>query len=98
MAATTATRRHGAVGALIMAAVSIIAIILVLHIIFVLIGTNPGNSIVSTDANWAGHLAAWFKGMFTTSSAKWNTVLDYGLATIVYLVVGRLVGSLVERI
>ena len=81
-----------------MAAVAIIAVILILHIIFVLIGTNPGNSIVSTDANWAGHLAAWFKGMFTTSSAKWNTVLDYGLATIVYLVVGRLVSGVVERV
>ena len=81
-----------------MAAVAIIAFILLLHILFVLIGTNPGNSIVSTDANWAGHLAAWFKGMFTTSSAKWNTVLDYGLATIAYLVVGRVFSSLVERI
>jgi hypothetical protein len=98
MASTTATRRHGAVGALIMAAAGIIAIILVLHIIFVLIGANSGNSIVSTDANWAGHLAAWFKGMFTTSSAKWNAVLDYGLATIMYLVVGRLASGLVERI
>ncbi len=81
-----------------MAAAGIIAIILVLHIIFVLIGTNPGNSIVSTDGNWAGHLAAWFKGMFTTSSARWNAVLDYGLATIMYLVVGRLASGLVERI
>jgi hypothetical protein len=96
--AATAARRHGAIGALILAAVAIIAFILLLHILFVLIGTNPGNSIVSTDANWAGHLAAWFKGMFTTSSAKWNTVLDYGLATIVYLVVGRILGSLVERV
>ena len=81
-----------------MAAVAIIAVILILHIIFVLIGTNPGNSIVSTDANWAGHLAAWFKGMFTTSSARWNAVLDYGLATIVYLVVGRLLSGVVERV
>jgi hypothetical protein len=96
--AATAARRHGAIGALIMAAVAIIAFILLLHILFVLIGTNPGNSIVSTDANWAGHLAAWFKGMFTTSSAKWNTVLDYGLATIVYLVVGRVFSSVVERV
>src|ERR1700728_2244741 len=96
--AATAARRHGAMGALIMAAVAIIAFILLLHILFVLIGTNPGNSIVSTDANWAGHLAAWFKGMFTTSSAKWNTVLDYGLATIVYLIVGRVFSSVVERV
>jgi hypothetical protein len=36
--------------------------------------------------------------VFTTSSAKWNVVLDYGLATVVYLVVGRLLTSLVERV
>ena len=81
-----------------MLVVGVIALILVLHIVFVLIGTNQSNSIVSTDANWAGHLAAWFKGMFTTSSARWNAVLDYGLATIVYLVVGRLLSGVVERV
>jgi hypothetical protein len=96
--ALAAERRHTGVGAIIMLVVGVIAVILVLHIIFVLIGTNPSNTIVSTDANWAGHLAAWFKGMFTTSSSKWNAVLDYGLATIVYLIVGRLVSGVVERV
>jgi len=81
-----------------MLVVGIIAIILLLHIVFVLIGANSSNSIVDTDAQWAGHLAAWFKGMFTTSSAKWNAVLDYGLATIVYLAVGRLLSGLAERV
>ena len=81
-----------------MLVVGVIAIILILHIIFVLIGTNSGNSIVSTDANWAGHLGAWFKGMFNTSSSNWNTVLDYGLAAIAYLVVGRLLSGLIERV
>jgi hypothetical protein len=96
--AAIAERRHSAVGAVIMLIVGVIALILVLHIIFVLIGTNSGNTIVSTDANWAGHLAAWFKGLFTTSSARWNTLLDYGLATICYLIVGRLITGLVERV
>jgi hypothetical protein len=96
--AIAAERRHSAVGAIIMLVVGVIALILILHIVFVLIGTNPSNSIVSTDATWAGHLAAWFKGMFTTSSSRWNAVLDYGLATIVYLVIGRLLTGLVERI
>lgn len=96
--AVAAERRHSAVGAIIMLVVGIIALILILHIVFVLIGTNPGNTIVSTVGDWAGHLAAWFKGLFDTSSAKWNTVLDYGLATIVYLVVGRLLTGLVERV
>lgn len=76
----------------------IVALILVLHILFVLFDANAGNSIVSTDANWAWHLSAWFQNLFTTSSAKWNTVLNYGLAAIVYLVVARLLTQLVERV
>ena len=81
-----------------MFAAGVIALILVLHIVLVLVEANPGNTIVSTDADWARHLAAWFDGLFTTSSAKWNTVLDYGLATVVYLTIGRLVAGLVERL
>jgi hypothetical protein len=81
-----------------MFAAGLIALILVLHIILVLIGANSANTIVSTDADWARHLAAWFDGLFTTSSAKWNTVLDYGLATVVYLTIGRLLAGLVGRV
>ena len=95
---TAITRKHSVAGAWIMFAAGVIALILVLHILLVLIGANPANTIVSTDADWARHLAAWFDGLFTTSSAKWNTLLDYGLATLVYLAVGRLLAGLVERV
>jgi hypothetical protein len=91
-------RRYSGVGAIIMLVVGVIALILVLHIIFVLFGANSANSIVSTDADWARHLAAWFDGLFNTANGKWNTVLNYGIATIVYLVVGRLLAGLLERV
>ena len=91
-------RRYSGLAAVIMLIVGVIVLILVLHILFVLISANPGNSIVSTDSTWARHLAAWFDGLFTTSSAKWNTLLDYGLAAVVYLAVGRLLAGLVERV
>jgi hypothetical protein len=81
-----------------MAIVAVIALILVLHIVLVVLSANPGNTLVSTVADWSRHLAAWFDGLFTTSSAKWNTVLDYGIAAIVYLAVGRLVAGLLERV
>ncbi|GAA2013645.1 hypothetical protein GCM10009839_05540 [Catenulispora yoronensis] len=66
----------------------IIAIILILHIIFVLLDANGGNDIVRTDADWAGWLATWFKDLFTPDSPKLNVFLNYGLATLVYLAVG----------
>ena len=91
-------KKHRGAAAVILLAAAIIAAIIVLHIVFVLIGANGGNTIVSTIGEWSGHLAAWFKDLFDTSSAKWNTVLNYGLAALAYLCVGRLLASLVERV
>lgn len=91
-------RKHTGVAAVIMAIAAVIACILVLHIIFVLLDSNGGNSIVSTVGSWSWHLAAWFRGLFTTGSARWNTVLDYGLAALAYLFVGQLLARLVERV
>jgi len=91
-------RKHTGVAAVIMAVAALIACILVLHIIFVLLGSNGSNSIVSFVGSWSWHLAAWFRGLFTTNSARWNTVLDYGLAALVYLFIGSVLAKLVERV
>ena len=80
--------RRRAAGDLVFLAAVIIAIILILHIIFVLLDANPGNDIVRTDADWAGWLATWFKDLFTPSNPKLNVFLNYGLATLVFLAIG----------
>jgi hypothetical protein len=90
-------KKHRGVAAVILLAASVIALILVLHIVFVLLDSNGSNTIVSTVANWSSHLAAWFRGLFTTGSPRWNAVLDYGLAAICYLFVGRLIAEFIER-
>jgi hypothetical protein len=90
-------RKHRGVAAVILLIASVIALILLLHIIFVLLGSNGSNTIVHTVGDWSWHLAAWFRGLFTTSSARWNTVLDYGLAALCYLFVGRIIAEFVER-
>jgi hypothetical protein len=79
-----------AAGDLVFIAAIIIAIILIMHIIFVLLGANPHNDIVSTDASWASWLATWFENLFTPDNPKLNVFLNYGLATIFYLAVGGL--------
>ncbi|MFL6113731.1 MAG: hypothetical protein ACJ786_20580 [Catenulispora sp.] len=80
--------RRRAAGDLVFLAAVIIAIILILHIIFVLLDANPNNDIVRTDADWAGWLATWFKDLFTPSNPKLNVFLNYGLATLVFLAIG----------
>lgn len=79
-------------------AAAVIALIIALHILFVLVGANPNNAFVSTDASWAWHLAAWFRDLFTTSSYKLAVFLDYGLAAAFYLVLGHLAERLVDRV
>ncbi|HEV3169496.1 MAG TPA: hypothetical protein VGZ32_04120 [Actinocrinis sp.] len=81
-----------------MLAAFVIAAIIVLHIIFVLIGANAGNTIVSTDADWSGTLAAWFKDLFTPGNYKLAVFLNYGLAAIFYLIIGRVVARLVSSL
>lgn len=90
--------RHRGIAAVVMMIVGVIALILALHIVFVLLGANGHNAIVSTVGNWSWHLAAWFRGLFQTGSGNWDTVLDYGLAALAYLFVGRLAAELVERV
>ena len=90
--------KYRSAGRWVIVAGAIIAVIIVLHIIFVLIGANTGNSIVSTDANWSWHLAAWFRDLFTPSNYKLATVLNYGIAALFYLAIARLVASLLDRL
>jgi hypothetical protein len=90
-------KKHRGIAAVFVLIASVIAAILVLHIIFVLLNSNSSNTIVSTVGNWSWHLAAWFRGLFSTGSSRWNTVLDYGLAALAYLFVGRLIAEFIER-
>lgn len=85
-------------GRLVELAALIIATIIVLHIIFVLVDANAGNALVRTDADWSSTLAAWFRDLFTLSNAKLGVVVNYGLAALFYLALGRIVASVVNRV
>ena len=89
---------RGSLGRILQLITVVIAFIIILHIIFVLLNANGGNTIVSTDATWAGDLAAWFKNLFTPANYKLGVVLNYGLAAIVWLFIGRLLGAGVDRL
>jgi hypothetical protein len=96
MASITTSERRTA-GRVIEIAAIVIAAILVAHIVFVLLGANAGNDIVHTVGNWAAWFATWFLNLFTPSSYKVATTLNYGLAAICYLVAGRLLATVINR-
>jgi hypothetical protein len=76
---------------------TIIAVILVAHILFALLGANPNNPLVVFVAQWADALAIFFRGLFATGSDALNVILNYGLAAVFWLVITGLIARVLYR-
>lgn len=74
---------------------TVVAVILALGIAFVVFGASPGNTIVSHVHDWAKTLAGPFDGMFHLKNPKANVALNWGIALVVYLVIGHLIARVV---
>lgn len=68
-----------------------IVTIFALHVLFVVFGANQGNALVSLDYVLAKAFVLGFGDVFTPGSAILGVVLNYGLAALVYVVIGQLV-------
>jgi hypothetical protein len=98
-------REGGGVGALgqgadllvrvVQLVVSIVVLIIVAGILLVLLKANPANSIVSEVHSWARWLAGPFDGMFSFRSANTAIAVNWGIAAVVYLIVGGLIARLI---
>jgi hypothetical protein len=77
--------------------VSVIAIIIVAGILFVVLDANKDNSIVSHVHDWAKWLVGPFDGLFTPKNHKVEIAVNWGIALVVYLFVGRLIARLLRR-
>ncbi len=73
----------------------IVALILALGIAFVVFKASPSNTIVSHVHDWAHWLATPFNGLFHLHGARGTTALNWGIALVVYLVVGHVIASIV---
>jgi uncharacterized protein involved in cysteine biosynthesis len=105
MALTNRTRRPvaasaGAGTAILIARIiriiaDVVALILLVGILFVVFKASPSNTIVSHVHDWANWLATPFNGLFHLHSARGTTALNWGIALIVYLVIGHIIASIV---
>ena len=77
---------------------SIAAAILILHIVFVMFKGNPDNTFVSHVRDYADSLSGFFKDLFSFKNPKTNTVINYGIAALVWVAAGRLIASILQRI
>lgn len=76
---------------------SVVVLIIVAGILLVVLKANPANSIVSEVHSWAHWLAGPFDGMFSFHSAKTAIAVNWGIAALVYLIVGGLIVRLLGR-
>jgi triacylglycerol esterase/lipase EstA (alpha/beta hydrolase family) len=87
-----------AIATTVMVLAAAFAIILAVHIVFLVFDANGANGIVSTINDWADSLAWKFKDVFTPESPKTAALVNFGLAAVIYLTVGRILSGLIRRL
>jgi hypothetical protein len=75
---------------------SIVVLIIAAGILLVVLKANPANSVVSEVHSWAHWLAGPFDGMFSFHSANTAIAVNWGIAAVVYLIVGGLIVRLLR--
>ncbi|MEJ7714184.1 MAG: hypothetical protein WKF40_00160 [Thermoleophilaceae bacterium] len=99
-----ATARRGVGGGFLLAArlvmlvVSVIVAIIVVAILLKVLGANMGNSFVKGITDLAKTLVGPFKDLFTIKNAKVSVAVNWGLAALLYLVVGSIIARILRRI
>jgi hypothetical protein len=102
--ATYRTRRNTAdhvgwgIASLVWLLAVVAAALLVLYIILVLFEANPANDLVDFIHDVAVKLAWVFRDLFDVDDRKLRVVLNYGLAALIYLAVGRFLARALSRI
>ena len=75
--------------------VSVVVLVIIAGILLVVLKANPANGIVSEVHSWARWLAGPFDGMFSFHSANVAIAVNWGIAAVVYLLVGGLIARLI---
>ncbi len=74
--------------------VSVIVLLIVAGILLVLLKANPTNTIVSDVHDAARWFVGPFDGLFSFHSARTALAVNWGIAAVVYLIVGGLIARL----
>src|SRR3954453_14625943 len=90
----------GALGALarvVDIVVATVALIIAIGILLVVLEANPANELVKAVHDAARWLVGPFRDIFTLDNRKLTVAVNWGLALVVYVVVGRLISGLLRR-
>ena len=76
--------------------IGIIVLIIVAGIVLVLLKANAANAIVSDVHDAARWFAGPFDGIFSFHSARTTLAINWGIAAVIYLIVGGLIARLLN--
>ena len=76
----------------------ILVAIIVLAIVFAVLEANRDNVIVSSVTDVAKSLVGPFDGLFRPHDPKLRIAVNWGIAALVYLLVGLLIAGLIARL
>lgn len=91
------TDRTNLIANIIRLATALIALVFVLHIVFTLFRANQNSGFVAFVYGVAKVFVLGFGDVFTPGDATIGLIANYGLAAVVYLVVGRIVYRTLRR-
>lgn len=77
---------------------SVLALILVAHIVFDAFHIGPANKFVTWIGSTADVVGLWFTHLIDTGNATFSLVLNYGLAAVFWLIVTGIVASLLRSV
>ncbi len=87
----------GLLAALIDIVVAIVCLTIAVGILLVVLKANSSNSIVKFIHDIAKFLVGPFKDVFSLKDPKLMVAVNWGLALVIYFIVGRLIASLLRR-
>jgi hypothetical protein len=89
--------RYRSPGSVIQTIAGVIAGIIILGIVLVLIKANPNNQIVDFILDVGRFLTKPFHNLFPQDNPRQDILVNWGIAAIVYLIVGSLIARLARR-
>ena len=77
--------------------VAVAAVVIALDVVLVVLEANPANDIVQLVHDAGRWVVGPFKDIFSLDDAKLEVAVNWGIALVVYVAVGRFVASLLRR-
>ncbi|MEV0681718.1 hypothetical protein AB0I60_34870 [Actinosynnema sp. NPDC050436] len=76
----------------------VFAIVLAVHIFLVVAGANQANGFAQMIESWSAGVSLGLRGLFTPESDGLRTLLNDGLAAVLWLVIGAVLTNLITRV